>query len=216
MKLNWILVLISFFHLSYSWADNFCNSQLLSSEQDNLVKTERFFESIFETNYRSGHCGHNIAQFIKKSLDEGHDLRGAMMLEIEGYGGLTGYAARGPGGPSQITWQSHHVVLLVPNKANPSQLLTDYKVIDFDFTNEPKVIAFKDYLDEMFIPPYHRGNMEKIRRNFDLGLIKFNGMDANQIYRYFEEPNPHRRHAIRLESVIFTEKKFKPTYFGEE
>jgi len=215
MKFLLLTLFLGLLFTHSAWSQSLCSDHLLSQEAISLGKAENLFMAHFEQGYRSGYCGDNIAKFIKKSLNEGVNLKGSIMMEIEGYGGLTGYAARGPGSASQTTWQSHHVILLVPTKPDAANLLTDYRVIDFDFTNEPKVIGFKQYMEEMLIPPYKRNDPAKIRSDFELGLIKFNGMDATKIYRYFEEADPHVRHAIRLESQIFTGKKFKPTYFGE-
>lgn len=110
------------------------------------------FGKRFYSHYKAGKCGDNIMRLLDAARDAGIDARDARMLVIENKGisglGLVNVAlARGGSHvrtgeqlPASARNWYHHVILEL-----------DCLVYDFDFTNEPKVLPLRRYLQEMFL-----------------------------------------------------------------
>ena len=117
----------------------------------------RQFEVEYFTHYQSGKCGQNILSFLDRAKANRLDLEGAQIIRIEDknaawFGMVNAERARQsgrriPSSPNSAplfeegerNWY-HHVILEA-----------DGYVVDFDFTNEPKVLPTVPYFEEMFL-----------------------------------------------------------------
>ena len=131
------------------------SSQVLAAD---LAGINRIFSSTFWTShYEERFCGKNIEKLVRKSIEARLDLSDAYIVEItdvSGYmfGMVNALQAREGGR------------LITPARTNPERLpgeknwyfhavlLVNGKVMDYDFTNQPTVLPFNQYMTHMFIP----------------------------------------------------------------
>lgn len=117
--------------------------------------------------YRERECGPNTIRFLKLAHSKKIDLTGAKIVEIhdKGLSSLEGahpYVAREEGKlitPEPATPPNfevgeaewfHHVIAVV-----------DDHVIDFDYTNEAKIVPIRDYFFHMFLDPKYKHDLKK-------------------------------------------------------
>ncbi len=116
------------------------------------------FEGSWTSNYVENRCGENIERFVSLAMDKGIDLDGVEIIRLVDHSGwmfgmVNALEARESGRfiepkPSQAPFN-------LPGESNwyfHAFLLVEGKIFDYDFTNAPKVISFKDYLHEMYLP----------------------------------------------------------------
>lgn len=129
-----------------------------------------FAQTFWNSHYEERYCGKNIETLVAKAVNARLDLSNAQIIGISDAGGwmagmVNALQAREAGlliTPSRVSPMRHpgernwyfHVVLLVEGR-----------VMDYDFTNQPRVIPLNDYLHEMFIPKAKRYDRQyKIRK----------------------------------------------------
>ena len=137
--------------------------QTLAADLKGITKI--FKNSFWSSHYEEGYCGKNIENLVTKAIEARLDLDGAEIVQITDEGGwmfgmVNALAAREGGrlitpasasparSPGEKNWY-FHVVLLV-----------DGKVLDYDFTNQVKILPLKDYLNAMFIPVSKMSDLE--------------------------------------------------------
>lgn len=116
-----------------------------------------FKQTFWTSHYEERFCGKNIEGLVRKAMDQGLDLNNAYIVQITDtsgfmFGMVAAVSAR-EGGP-----------FIQPRQQNPSNLpgeknwyfhvvlKVDDKILDYDFTNDPKVLTMKEWLKEMWIP----------------------------------------------------------------
>jgi len=179
-----------------------------------------YFQSSFYSSYQEGKCGLNIDGFLKKLVQSRVDVSGVLLVHIDGGGDLWAYSTRnGNGSPDRSVWFHHYIMLLPPKNLTSEELsfsidnLLDYEVIDFDFLNEPTIIQLKSYLSQMFIPTSMRNNPERIQKDFNLALIKFDFVDAYQYSKSLDSLlTPSQAKEARNRSLVMEKVKFKVIY----
>ena len=131
-----------------------------------LVGISKLFKDSFWTDhYEARYCGKNIEKLVKKAMDQNLDLSGAEIIQITDssgfmFGMVNALLAREGGSyieprqtnptltPGESNWY-FHVVLKVEGK-----------ILDYDFTNEARILAEKKYFLEMFIPKDEQSDAE--------------------------------------------------------
>lgn len=181
----------------------------------NRIKLE--FENAYYSNYEEGQCGLNIDGFAKNLSKQGVDIGGVILVYVDGGGDLWAYSARsGYGDPVRRVW-FHHYIMLIPAVDNmdvynqPKDLL-QYYVVDFDFLNQPTIVTFKDYLEQMFMPPSTRANKDRIARDINLGLMKFSLVDAPRSISIHNAKDVRDSKKLKKEFMIAEDVKFRDIY----
>lgn len=107
-----------------------------------LPKLQSLFAANFNTMYVPRQCGTNIDKFVKLADKNRIDLTNSYVVTLRnpGFWNLQAFSARGTQPGSRQPWFFHVI------------FVADNKVLDFDFTNSPKVVPFQTWLKEMFIP----------------------------------------------------------------
>ena len=107
-----------------------------------LPRLQKLFQENFRTLYVPNKCGTNIDKFVKLADKERIDLTNSYVavLENPGFWNLQAFGARGLKPGDRQPWYFHVI------------LIADDKVLDFDFGNSPRVIPFKTWVKEMFVP----------------------------------------------------------------
>lgn len=123
-----------------------------------LVGISHIFKKTFWTShYQERFCGRNIEGLVQKAIDARLDLSNAQILQITDphgsmFGMVQAVVARESGrliepartlpkrNPGVMNWY-FHVVLMVEGK-----------ILDYDFTNQPRILSLNQYMNEMFIP----------------------------------------------------------------
>lgn len=137
--------------------------------------------------YTDGRCGPNLTRFIDLLKTKRIDIQGLQILAIKdrGFNSLEGahpYLARERGNlrisgpcpgrpvrpPGEAEW-FHHLVLVAEGT-----------VFDFDYTNNPTVVALNDYFLTMFLAPEARGDVERIQRSLGNYGVDFHDIDTTQ------------------------------------
>lgn len=187
----------------------------LSAQAADYKALQTLFKKEFYTHYESAKCQFNTRKFVVRAWKKDVDIRGALFLQVTGYGSINYYYGRSGGSsPSGGAW-FHHYALIVPTDNKSDSTFSpdrNYVVIDFDFGNSPRVVDFKTYIEEQFIPKYLHGNDEKIRKNFDLGLMKFTAFDVNRLVSHIDETGD-LSYSLEKSAAEFTETKLRDLYF---
>lgn len=107
-----------------------------------LPRLKKLFRENFNTLYVPRACGTNIGKLVKLADSQGIDLTNSyvVVLENPGFWNLQAFGARGSKPGERQAWYFHVV------------LIADDQVFDFDFGNTPKVVPFKSWMKEMFVP----------------------------------------------------------------
>lgn len=133
-RLFFIYFLVSCFFQTSLWAAD-------------LTRLKKLFENTWTSNYVERYCGLNIENLVSKAMDENIDLEGVEIVGLKDQGGwmfgmVNALQARGATrlGAGESNWY-FHVFLLV-----------DGKILDYDFTEAPKVLSFNEYMHEMYLP----------------------------------------------------------------
>ena len=133
--------------------------QPLSAGADSATigRLTQLFERSFFSHYEAGRCGDNITQLVQMAQSQHLNLDGGFILLIQNqgystFGLVNAEQVRGagrliPGLPAnerryevgEKNWY-HHVILYY-----------DGVIFDFDFGNEPRVLAARDYFEQMFL-----------------------------------------------------------------
>lgn len=102
------------------------------------------FEKSFARHYEARQCYDNTRRFLKEATQQSEHTWYLLSVENKGFttfGMINAELARnGRGSPGESNWY-HHVFALDENGF----------VYDLDFTNHPKVLPLKTYLEEMFL-----------------------------------------------------------------
>ncbi len=192
-------------------------SHVIAADNDAIVDT---FQTAYYSSYQEGQCGPNIDGFLKKLVQSRLDISGLLLVHIDGGGDLWAYSTRNEhGSPDRSVWFHHYIMLLPPKNLISSDMsfsiedVLHYEVIDFDFLNQPTVIKFKEYLGQMFIPASIRNNPEKIQKDFSLGIIKFDFVDAEKYSQSWDPSlNANQARDLRNNSLVKEKIKFKEIY----
>lgn len=107
-----------------------------------LPRLTKLFSENFRNLYVPRNCGSNIERLVKLADQKGIDLTNSyvVVLENPGFWNLQAFGARGLKPGDRQAWYFHVI------------LLADDKVLDFDFGNSPRVVPFKTWVKEMFVP----------------------------------------------------------------
>jgi len=116
----------------------------------------RLFSNHFHSQYRAGRCAENIRALLSHAHAQGLDLSQSQVVHIQnegfsGFGMVNAEKARESGArisdlhsrnryeAGEANWY-YHVILLHRDL-----------VLDFDFTNSPRILPVKEYFEEMFL-----------------------------------------------------------------
>lgn len=107
-----------------------------------LPRLQSLFTANFNALYIPNKCGTNIDKFVKLADKNRIDLTNSyvVVLRNPGFWNLQAFSARGTKPGDRQPWYFHVI------------LIADDKVLDFDFTNTPKVVPFRTWVKDMFIP----------------------------------------------------------------
>lgn len=190
----------------------------LKSYSADLDSIKYEFQRDYVEYYQEGQCGLNIDNFVKRLNEKKIDIKGVILVLIDGGGDLRVYSARSYYGEASTRGWYQHYIMLVPSISGdnnvfnePSDLLK-YYVIDFDFLNQPTIVNFKSYLEKMYMSPDLRLNRDKIAKNIDLGLMKFDIIDAVKYLKVIDSKNPNESRQLKRDSVIEEGIKFRSIY----
>lgn len=150
-----------------------------------IPSINRLFEKEFFSGYTEGKCEKNIEGFIKKASELGIDLKGVIILEINQSGSIWVYHARQKNTPpASLMWFHHYVAVISQDdwELNQGDL-----VIDFDFGNTPRLVPIREYLEKMLMTNDLWGNLDRVNRDFAMGLTNFTGVKAEA---YIKAVNP--------------------------
>lgn len=129
----------------------------LSTSLAQAAGLDQIFASTFYSGYRSGYCGDNVMNLIKRANQDGVDVSRAKIVTIVNkgftvFGMVNAEYVRNTGkllakptaeglkfAPGESNWY-HHVILEL-----------DGEIYDFDFGNVPLVADAQAYFDKMFL-----------------------------------------------------------------
>lgn len=178
-----------------------------------LKEISNLFKNTFwNSHYEEGKCGVNVETLVRKSMDNHLDLSGAQILEIKDesgrmFGLVSALVAR-EGGRFILPRQTSPTRQVGPkNWYFHAVLLVNGHILDYDFTNEARILPLKDYLSEMFIPVNQRKNKDFIMRE----------MKGYEITSYPAEDYILRRNQrLRVKEIGSTQKLtvFAPHFFN--
>jgi hypothetical protein len=144
-----------------------CFSTLATLAADLVGISNLFKNSFWSAHYEERFCGKNIEKLITKSMELNLDLSNAEIVQItdsSGYmfGMVNALQAR-EGGP-----------YIQPRRSSPSNmpgeknwyfhvvLKVEGKILDYDFTNGPRILSMKEYMLEMFVLKTKHGDKAHI------------------------------------------------------
>jgi hypothetical protein len=144
---------------------------------EKLESLKQLFADNFNSIYESNRCGENILRLVKLAKSKGIDLSEARIIRITNVGGsdfdsvpvmrarekgaiikeiYEQYYNIGPYGHRQIKPVPNHIRI---RNEGPGRWVFFHAVLefedhifDFDFTNHPRVLPSREYVQEMFFP----------------------------------------------------------------
>lgn len=188
-----------------------------SATAADVSRIREMFQREFYSSYEEGKCGLNIDGFIKKADARGIDLSCVKLVHVSDYGGtLHAYHARDPRGIPQSRAWFHHYIALIPTtnhcRFGDYSLRPTDLVLDFDYGNSPRLDSLKKYLEAMLVPARIHGNKVAVSKHLDMGLAKFQILDAERYLKAIAETNPTRARELKKSAVVIPSLSLREAY----
>lgn len=146
-----------------------------------LFKTHFWDDKIY--NFDQSDCGGNVIRFAKLAQSLKIDLTNVQIAKIvdKGLSSLSGahpYVAREEGDIFRPTPATRpHFEVGECEWFHHAILIADGLVIDFDYTNEARLVPLKDYFFHMFLAPEYQKDAKKARQYLGAYSIKSYDLD---------------------------------------